>query len=163
MLTLNNRRRYSQCRLRLHRALGAGGSLHLLPRHGGRRQNILDTCCSYISWLPLVLPPSWFWRALVWFLPMYLFRVFVELSLHGFHCNSRIADQSGPGRTKVRGATRALSVQPRLVVLGDLKYWLFHAASFPRTLVPYQPRNSIRGCELSCSDAISGVCHDRFS
>src|ERR1041385_2234237 len=72
---------------------------------------------------------------------MYLFGVFVELSLHGFHCCSRIAGQSGPGRTKVRVATRALSVQPRLIVLGDLKYWLFHAASFPRTLVSYQRRN----------------------
>jgi hypothetical protein len=30
-------------------------------------------------------------------------------------------------------------VQPRLVVLGDLKVWLFHASSFPQSRFPYQP------------------------
>lgn len=42
---------------------------------------------------------------LICFLHMYLFHVFVELPLHGFHCCSRISGQSGPAKTKVRVAT----------------------------------------------------------
>src|ERR1700726_1200139 len=71
---------------------------------------------------------------------MYLLEVLVKLPLHGSHCRFRISGQPRSANRKVFVATGALAVQPRFVVLGDLKMWLFHASSFPQSRVPYQPR-----------------------
>ena len=30
-------------------------------------------------------------------------------------------------------------MEPRFIVLGDLKMWLFHASSFPQSKFPYEP------------------------
>jgi hypothetical protein len=53
----------------------------------------------------------------------------VELPLQGFHRRCRVPGQPRSGNRKVCVAAGALAMQPRLVVLGDLKMWLFHASS----------------------------------
>jgi len=76
---------------------------------------------------------------------VYLPEMLVELSLKGFHRHCRVPGQPRPANRKVFVATGALTVQPRFVVLGDLKMWLFHASSMAqsRTGVREQIRRTV--------------------
>jgi hypothetical protein len=64
---------------------------------------------------------------------MNLSAMLVKLPMQGFHGHCRIPDQPRSANRKVYVATGALAVQPRFIVLGDLKMWLFHASSMAQS------------------------------
>jgi hypothetical protein len=57
----------------------------------------------------------------------------VKLPLQSFHRHCRIPGQPRSANRKVFVATGAVAVQPRFLVLGDLKMWLFHACSMAQS------------------------------
>jgi hypothetical protein len=69
---------------------------------------------------------------------MDLLAMLVELPLQGFHRRCRVPGQPRSANRKVFVATGALAVQPRFVVLGDLKMWLFHASSMAQSASQFQ-------------------------
>jgi hypothetical protein len=62
----------------------------------------------------------------------------VELPLQGFHRRYWVPGQPRSANRKVFVATGALAVQPRFVILGDLKMWLFHASSMAQLTFQFQ-------------------------
>jgi hypothetical protein len=62
----------------------------------------------------------------------------VKLSLQSFHRHCRIPGQPRSANREVFVATGALAVQPRFVVLGDLKVWPFHASSMAQSAFRFQ-------------------------
>src|SRR4249920_3474468 len=62
----------------------------------------------------------------------------VELPLQSFHRCYRVPGQPRSANRKAFVATGALAVQPRFVVLVDLKMWLFHASSMAQSTFQFQ-------------------------
>jgi hypothetical protein len=62
----------------------------------------------------------------------------VKLPLQSFHRHCQIPGQPRSANRKVFVATGALAVQPRFVVLGDLKVWPFHASSMAQCAFRFQ-------------------------
>ena len=71
-------------------------------------------------------------------LTMDLPAMLVKLPLQSFHRHCRIPGQPRSANRKVFVATGALAVQPRFVVLGDLKMWPFHASSMAQSAFRFQ-------------------------
>jgi hypothetical protein len=62
----------------------------------------------------------------------------VKLPLQSFHCHCRVPGQPWSANRKVFVATRALAVQPRFVVLSELKVWRLHAFSMAQSAFQFQ-------------------------
>jgi hypothetical protein len=71
-------------------------------------------------------------------LPMDVPAMLVKLPLQSFHRHCQIPGQPRSANRKVFVATGALAVQPRFVVLGDLKVWPFHASSMAQCAFRFQ-------------------------
>ena len=69
---------------------------------------------------------------------MDLLAMLVELPLQRFHRRGGVPGESRSSNRKVFAAIGALAVQPRFVVLGDLKMWLFHASSMAQSAFQFQ-------------------------
>ena len=94
--------------------------------HGRVKQLILCAFCLNLS------------SRLAEVLPMDLPAMLVKLSLQSFQSHCRIPGQARSANRKVFVATRALAVQPRFVVLGDLKVWPFHASSMAQSALRFR-------------------------
>lgn len=86
---------------------------------------------------------------------MDLLAMLIELPLQGSHRRCGVPGQSRSANRKVLLATGALAVQPRFVVLGDVKVWLLHVSSMAQSAFKFQTATKQTGPLPHCQSFAS--------